>query len=280
MKYDPSKSFGYPILRPLEPGQSAELADYLRASFQPSFSFRINEDEPGTFQISYEFGLSLAPLRELIDKGEASLYLRTECRATFYSDTRQVPYEGEFSVEGNKLRDWVELYGYVIADKDVTVSSDQINDEFGYKSFDAEAGSVLACAPPTTYSVEKDFYRNIRSIFEYVESEEMKMGETTVELDKDYVYIYAHPKQITLLRNAEATNENKLFLLNAVFFPAVVQMAHKLNEDPDESLEQKWAKIFAAKCAAKNIDWGGDPMLVAQRLLDRPLEQLSKNYFN
>jgi len=279
MKYDPNKSFGYPVLRPLEPGQSAELADYIRASFQPSFSFRLNENEPNTFLVSYEFGLSLAPLRALIDEGVASFYLRTECRATFYSDTRKVPCEGEFTVDGDKLRDWVELYGYVIADADLTVSSDQINEEFGYNTFDAESGSVLACAPPTTYSVEKDFYRNIRSIFEYAESDEMKIGETVVELDKDYVYIYAHPKQIELLRNAEATIENRLILLNSVIFPAVIQMANKLKEDPEESLEHKWANIFTAKCAAKNIDWEGDPMLVAQRVLERPLEPLSKSHF-
>ncbi len=276
MKFDPLKSFGYPVLKPLDPGQPRDMADYVNASFQPSFGFRIHDTDPSQFIVSYDFqGLSLGALKDAIERGDAQYLVRLECRSTFYASTHFVNVEGEFDVDGNQLRDWVEIKGLIVATGPCTITSDQINEEYELSEFSVEGGAVLAWASPTTYNVEKDFYRNIRSIFEYQEDESLKDGQFYTDLDSDYVLIFANPKQINLLRSGEATKSARVQLLNAVFFPAVLQMAMMLRENEDEALEKRWGQIVAAKCAARDIDYTKDPYLTAEELLKRPLKMLS-----
>ena len=280
MKYDPLKSFGYPVLSPLVPGQAPELADYRKTSFQPSFAFRLKEDDPQFFVVSYDFtGLSLKPLKSLIERSEATFIVRVECRATFFSVTHEVGLEGEFEIDGSMLRDWVDFTGYVVANGIVEIQSDQINEEFGYDTFEIEDGAVLAWAPPTTYSVEKDFYRNIRSIFEYREDAKLEIGQFYIDLEDEYVFIHAHPTQIQYFRNAEATKKNRVLLLSSVFYPVVLQMVIKIQEDTEDVLAKKWGNIFAAKCAAKGIDYTRDPNLVAQAILGKTLKKMSEDNF-
>lgn len=279
MKYDPLKSFGYPVLKPLEAGQDRKTADYMNAGFQPSFGFDICDGDPSKFVVSYDFsGLSLSALKDAIDRGQAKYLVRLECRSTFHSSTRFVSVEGAFDIEGNLLRDWVEIKGFVVAVCECNISSDQINPEFEYTTFTAEEGAVLAWAPPTTYSVEKDFYRNIRSIFEYQEDEKLKDGQFHADLDNDsgYVMIYANARQIGFLRKGEATENMRIHLLNGVFFPVVVQMAVMLRDHKEQALSKRWGQIVVAKCAAKNIDYSRNPYLTATELLDRPLKMLNK----
>jgi hypothetical protein len=279
MKYDPLKSFGYPVLRPLMQGESPDQADYPRTSFQPSFSFGIDRNDPGNFNVSYDFtGLSLKALKEAVEAGSAKYVVRIECKATYFAVTHEVGVEGDLQIEGNKLRDWVDLSGYIVANGDCKISSKQINEEFGFTDFTALDGSILAWSQPTTYSVEKDFYKNIRSIFEYREDESIHIGKFFINLDEDYVFIHAHPTQIRFLRGAETTDKARILLLNAVVFPVVLQMAIKLKEDPDDALSKRWGNIFAAKCAANKIDYSGDPNLTAQSLLARPLKMLNDKF--
>ena len=280
MKFDPLKSFGYPVLRPLDPNQSPELADYVKSSFQPSFKISLDSSDPSIFVISYDFtALSLRPLKKLIEEQKATFIIRIECRETFYSLTKEVGDVGEIKIEGDQLRDWVKLCGYVTAKQKLVLKSDKINEEFGYTEFEAEKATVLAWAPPTTYSVEKDFYRNIRSIFEYREDSSLNNGQFFVDLDEEYVFIHANSSQIKHLRNAEATKGSQLLVLNSVFYPVVLQMAMKIRDDEEETLQRRWGKIFAAKCAAKGINYNDDPNLTAQAILGRPLNGLNTEYF-
>ena len=281
MKYDPLKSFGYPVLRPIAHGEDPKQADYPKCSFQASFAFRINEKDPSKFLVSYDLaGISVTGLQALIKKKKAKYIVQFQCKSTFYSATKEVEADGEFEIDGDMLRDWVELSGYVVASGKCKVTSDQINDEFGYNSFDVDDGAVLAWAPPTAYTVEKDFYRNIRSIFEYRADETLKVGQFFVDLEEDYVFIHAHPKQVKYLRNAEVTRDSRYIVLNAVFFPVVYQMAVKYADNPELANKKRWGMVFASKCAARDIKTSGDPNLVAQSLLQLPLKGLSEKFFN
>lgn len=274
MKYDHLKSFGHPVLKPVLPGDSIEDADFLNASFEPSFGLRIDEEAPKYFVLSYDFGsIPVSEISELIKNKLADFVVRVECRSTFFSQTLRTESEGEIKLEGALLRDWVEVKGYIIATKKCELSSEKINPEFGGRKFIIQPGSIIAWAPPTKYSVEKDFYKNLRSIFDYVVDDQLGMGQFRPEFDQDYVLIYAREKQIGIFRDAEATKDMQARILNSVFFPIILNMCIILRDNQEGAEQKRWAQIVLAKCAALNISLT-DPYIAAQELLKRPLRSL------
>ena len=90
MRYESAKSFGYPVLRQLVKEERMEDADYIKASFQPIYEFRIDEEKPDEFILSYDFAaLSLKPLQEAIKEGKADYVIRIESRSTYYAITQK-----------------------------------------------------------------------------------------------------------------------------------------------------------------------------------------------
>lgn len=271
MKYDPEKSFGYPVL-------SNTTDDYLKSNFQTEIDFNINEDNPKQFKIEYMFACGVKELKDLVAQGNAAYWVKVACRSTFYSKMFEVKAMGEFLLDGNDLRDTVEFSGFIIGKRDCTLASGKINPEFGYQEFQVSNGQVLALGEPRVYVTDKEFWKPISSIFEVRPKEELKDGEYTVDLDAEsgFVTIFASLKQCQILRDFERTKEGKIILLNTVYFIAVSKMIEALRERPADYSETKWARVLKAKAASKNIDINHrDELLPAHKILGHPLTALT-----
>jgi hypothetical protein len=271
MKYDPEKSFGYPVL---SPGSD----DYLKANFQTEIDFDINKDSPRQFQVEYTFACSVKEFRELVAAGDAAYWLKVSCRSTFYSKLYEVSASGTLLIEANDLRDLIEFSGFIIAKRDSVFGCDRINPEFGYSSFSISNGQVLAQGLPRIYITEKEFWKPISSIFEYQRKDELKDGEYSIDLDAEsgFVEIFANEQQCQRFKEFEKTKDGKAVLLSTVFFVAVSKMIEALQEKPDDYAHKKWARVLEAKAASKNINLKEKRMLLAaHRVLDRPLRNLS-----
>ena len=66
MKFEPDKSFGYPVLRNILEGDDHNELDYQRASFDPAFDPQPNVKKE-TVKISCEVGLRVPELKKLFD---------------------------------------------------------------------------------------------------------------------------------------------------------------------------------------------------------------------
>jgi len=270
MKYDPDKSFGYPVL-------TAHSDDYLKSSFQTEFDFNINKDNPKEFLIEYTFVCGVRELIEFVRQGNASYWMKVTCRSTFYSKMYEVTASGMLKIDGHNLRDSVELSGYIIGKKYAEFQSTKIHPEFGYSAFSVSNGQVLAQGVPRIYVTEKEFWKPLSSIFQYRPDDDLKDGEFTVDLDNDdgYVWIIARQDQKKKLQDFQQSKDGKTILLNTVFFAAVSQMIEALKERPEQYSDKKWAKILMAKAASKNINLNNNrPLIATQQLLDRPLRKL------
>lgn len=271
MKYDPEKSFGYPVL-------SNNSDDYLKANFQTEIDFNINEENPKQFKVEYIFACGVSEIRNLVKKGDAAYWLKVACRSTFYSKLYEVGPQGELLLEGHDLRDTVEFSGFVIGKRESQLASEKINPEFGYKEFSIANGQVLAQGEPRVYVTDKDFWRPISSIFEIFPKDELKDGEYTIDLDTEtgFVMIFANLKQCQTLRDFESTKEGQIILLNTVYFMAVNKMIEALRERPEDYSDKKWAQILKAKAASKNIDINNkDELLPTHKILGHPLLALT-----
>ena len=108
--------------------------------------------------------------------------------------------EGQFEIDGGLLRGELDLAPYLIATREITnFVCDKVNPEFGQDSFDFPEGAVLACYHQDPYYVDREVFSNITSIFDYVESEEIKKELTSVkdtvsvfenEIKKRRLYLY------------------------------------------------------------------------------------------
>lgn len=269
MKYDPEKSFGYPVL-------CRDMDDYLKAAFQTSFTFDIDEDDPSKFKLKYAFACSVKEIRDLVTADEAAYWVKISCRSTFYSKLHEVPANGEIIIEGSLLRDTVDFSGYVIAKKETQLTSHKINPEFGYNSFHVSNGQVLALAPPITYVTDKEFWKPISSIFEYRQDDNLKNGEYTVDIEDNFVQIFSNSTQLQKFKQFERSTNGKIALVSTVFLSALSKMIEAITEKPEEYAEKKWARILEAKAVAKRVDLHDRrPFVAAQRLLDRPLGKLA-----
>jgi hypothetical protein len=272
MKYDPAKSFGYPVL-------SQDNDDYVKANFQASFPFDLDDEDPSRFKLKYKFDCSVKEIRDLITAKEASYWIKVSCRSTFYSKMHEVESTGELLIDGALLRDTIEFSGYIIGKKETKLTSPKINSEFGYDSFCVVNGQVLALTPPITYVTEKEFWKPISSIFEYRQNDELKNGEFSVDIEDDFIQIFSNSVQLNRFKQFEKSPNGKIVLLNTVFFAALCKMIEAINEKPDDYREKKWARVLEAKAAAKRFELSDRrPFIAAQRLLDRPLAKLAEAF--
>lgn len=272
MRYDAGKSFGYPVLAPY----SDDFADDY---FKADYSLSINNTAPNEFIIGYAMDLKSACHQGLIEARRAGFYIRVTCRSTFYSELHQVERQGSLALDASKLRDLIELSAYLISNEDTEVVSDKINAEYGYCSFKAQKGQVLALTPPVQFIVDKEFWKPITSIFEYKLDDSLKDGEFYADFEDEFVSIFSNAAQLANLKQFEQSQHGKIILVNSVFFSVVARMIELINDKQADYEEKKWARILVAKADARNVDvFKMPPFVAAQRLLHWPFLKLAKDW--
>jgi hypothetical protein len=191
----------------------------------------------------------------------------------------KVDKKGSLTFDFSDFRDVIDISGFIIASESCSFKSSKINPEFGYDSFEIETGQVLAHSDSIVYSVEKDFWKPIQSIFEYQPDERLVDGEFYVDLESEsgYVNIRANANLIRKLNNLERASTGKAILINSVFFPVVVQMVIAYQQSEENVSLSRWGRILMAKAAARNLDLRNqNSFLIAQKLLNFPLQAVSE----
>jgi len=280
MKYQSFKSFGYPVLSPYA-GESLTDADYVGHTFEPSFNILVPPDNPDKIRIEVENYFSVPAIKLAITSKKASLLLLISCRATFFSKCETISVDGgTVELDGNQLAGEVELALFIRADKDANIQSDDINLEFGYRSFDVKPGSVLAQSETWRFSVHKEFYRNPRSIITININEELADGEFTVSLDNPYIEVSTSAKLNKILNGIMTSQKSKAYAINSVYVPVIT---HALNilEERNELIENKWAQIITSQLAAikKDHDVRDESHNEAQALFRFPLSSITLEDF-
>lgn len=274
MKYDINKSFGYPVL--------AEYNnDYSACFFKSEYSFDLDSNDSSCFILSYKIQCNEDGLLEAIRIDDAKLWIRISCRSTYYSKMYEVPMEGEISIPGSMVRDKIEILSYIIATKKSRMVSFNINSEFGFNEFETTPGKVLAQGTPNYFITDKEYWKPLSSLFEYVENPLLEYGEFEVSLDDEIVSIQCNKKQYEKFQQFGKSRNGRVVLLNTVFVIAVDKMINALKINFDEYSERKWARVIEAKAASKNVDIKSQNTLIAaSRLLNQPLVSLMKEFLD
>ena len=279
MQFEFDKSFGYPVLTTIGEGQDPRDRDYVKCDFQPGLGLRLNPEDKNQFLVRYENFMPVPELESLIARNEAAYYLYVNCRSTFFSQVFQIDESGSIALQAEELRDLVSISVFVLANQAGVLESTKINPEFGYQSFEFSSGQVLAQSAPTTYTVEKDFYRAVNSIIELKPLDALKGGEWVLHTDEsDALYVYASPQMRNRIREFEATAEGRIMILNGFYSQVVTEAIRYMDDNPEEIADKRWAHVITAKLSGLDQSSGMRPEAHnrSQALFSNPLGKLSQ----
>ena len=134
---------------------------------------------------------------------------------------------------------------------------------------------------PQNIIFHREQFRSVRSIFDFNKNDEVKPGDFRIRTDEQYVVVEVHSSIYEKVRVAEADRSARIFILNSLYVPVVMQLLYELKQDPDLAENKRWAATLVAKASLKGIDIEDDNAFAsnAQSLLEMPFAKLAQNGF-
>lgn len=282
MKFDREKSFGYPTLRTVLEGDDFKLLDYPNKTFDPDIKISVDAQTPEFLQLECEVGLRVKALSDLIKQKKSKFHFQVQCQSTFFCETfSSFEDESIFQIPAEKLKDRIDITPFIIAETTVELSSTELHEDFEGQKFNISRGSVLAIGRPTEYHISREQFRSVRSIFEFHQNEDVEPGEFRIRTDENYVTIEVNPSVYMSVKSAEQDRPSRLFILNSLYVPVVMQLLYELKHDPDLAENKRWAGTIVGKANQKGLNIEDDNALAfnAQKLLEMPFGKLAANGF-
>ena len=275
MKFDPSKSFPHPVLRP-------DNDDYPHDGFQVEIDFRQRQGSSAS-SVSAEFTLDETTLKGLVERGDAAYALVARCLGTNYrecwiSSSDEIHHEFQPGDLGGE----VEFAPLVIAMTKLTefTSKNWHQELQDAAPYNVPAGAALAVYPPEIYSVEIGS-AEIGSIFDIQSDANLSRGAWTCELEGRRIVVTMSIADYEAFRAAEHLDSDapeQAALLNGVYLPALLYAltsADDQNQDFDDDC--RWRQVLEEKLEQEKMPGFGkssDRLRDAQRLLDQPFAHL------
>ena len=275
MRFDLKKSFGYPVLR-----DSSE--DYIDSSINTLISLSEVFDSRNQFNLEYSVTIDNAEIVNAISNKDLLIVITCFCSKTLHSISIK-----SFELSGKQLIDMRDFRGDVKIDSEIVVNSSnyvlhslKFHPEFGSKSFNLVKGQVVAQAWPEKIFIEREIFTSITSLFQWSTNDEIEDGEWRLVITPTAIKIQINSTQRNILLNSSNSKEGRAVLLNAIFFPALVQLLNSaISGDYDE--HDVWFRVIEMKLNALNvsISANSDPIELAQLLFKKPLVALNQTIF-
>jgi hypothetical protein len=274
MKFDKSKAFPYPVLRPYS-------NDYIDADFQATVDFAVDTD---SVSVIVSFALSSNEIAETIRSGKAEYIVIISCRDTYFQSvlkSKENIINSTF--EKGSLKGEVTVNPYIVVTKQInSFVSQDINPEFGLGPFKFDEGDILAQDDAQIFYLDKELFKPITSVFDLVKKEDLIDGLWTISFDQDHIQIQVSPKMKESIDSARNDSRNRVVLVNSIYFAAIMQAIQKIKEERDTYENRKWAQVFLSQAHNMNIDFDRDnkeAYYIAEMLLREPLKRLNELVF-
>jgi hypothetical protein len=277
MRFDPKKSFGYPVLR-------KDSFDYVNADISTSIELLETQDSSHIYEIEYHVMIGVREIKDAILSRDLALVISFFCPKTLYSESFIT-----LDVNGRRPIDMRNIKGDLHIDVEVIVNSitfnlksSKFNQEFSQlsESFLLKRGDLVAQGWPEKLFIEREVFQSVISLFQWAPDDEMSDGVWKLLAKNDSVQIVANQKQIRHLTSAQLSKDGRAVLLNSIFFPSIVQLISTVvaNEHDDSAL---WFKVLEQKLQVTGdvITENSDPIYLAQKLLKYPLIALNETLF-
>ena len=278
MKFNPSKAWPYPVLRPQSFGD-----DYPRAAFEVEIEVERTRGSTAV-TVDTEFQLSDPDLLRLVEQGAARYVLLVKSPKTRFRDLIESSVaEAKREFPAGDLSGRVEFAPFLIAAQDLLgFRADGWHPDFSNHTFDIDSGSVLAEDEPKEYWVETaDDDPIIGSIFAHREQANLPDGRWDYEITDERVWIVmsqADSKRFLDARNRASNHEDGFYLINGIYLPVLIAVLNELDQDPDDYREFGWfssieRRLEDLECKPLGSD-DAKRSLDAQKVLDSPFPKM------
>jgi len=273
MKVNDRTRFPHPVLSDL-------TGDYKEGHF--AFVVTEVEEVPKQNKVTlhYEIEISEESIAELIEAGKAEIGIFVTCLETYYNDLKAIdPTNSSISFEPGTLNGRVIVRPVIWVSEDVEdFSSSNLHEEFGGDSLKLSKSEVIALGEETIFTVGREKLAPMETIFSLAKDDTVPPGEIMVQTEADKITILACPETYTHIYRLRGNTPGKVILLNSVYLPAVMEVLSALQNPPEALIEQRWYRIFRAKCEHIGINpESGDVLSDAQKLLKSPFSRIEKS---
>ncbi len=276
MRYDPNKTYLYPVLRP-------SSTDYPRTAFEVEIYDPERISGTTSLRVSAEFYLSDPDLLSLVDSGVATYALRIRAPATrhrsvccsFTSEISRVFYDGQ-------LHGRTEIWGFLVAmDHLPGFRAESWHDDYAGLHFDIPAGSVLAQDVPKEYWVDTAEEAPIGSIIQIRSNASAADGAWECQLDGERVTVLLSLQDYKRFENARTRldgTKDAAYIKNAVYLPALIYVLQEADRGVAEYADRRWYRSLDKRlddCECRPLGSESSSRLVdAQLLLEQPFAEL------
>lgn len=276
MKFDPAKSYLYPVLRP-------RSEDYPTSEFQVDILLERIVNSTAT-RATADFALSDPGLLDLVAKGRAAYVLLVRCATTharIVTSSRTPRIEQVY--ESGVLSGRTEFSAFLVATEDLTEfrAATWHEDFLEQSPFDIATGAVLATDYPKDYWIDIAPEAAVGSIFELVESDDVADNQWNCNLDAERVGILMSTRALDRFREARDRlngTPDQAYLLNSVYFPALLHVLAVADVARQDYESRRWFRSLDARLEQlKRPALGASTsnrLIDAQMLLESPFAEL------
>jgi len=272
MRFEDQVIYPHPVLRP-------DVEDYKDGDFEVILMYWASP-EHSFVEISAQYHLSVPELLNLVNLEKLSVGLLVDCRDTFYRKVLPLG-SGErenIIIDGGQLHGKVELVPIIYAVTQISAfTSQDFAEEFKGLQFDLEPGDLVAYGEPEEFYLEREFFKPLESIISLSTIEGKTGFQWDVSLDEDQIKIEVSQELSQYIQSARNLSSHRVILINSLYFSALQTAVCFVQREPN--IEVKWANVIRQKCLyIPGLDiLKEEPHLIAQRLLEFPIERLSKS---
>ena len=272
MKINDTMRFPHPVL-------SADTGDYASGDFSIEITELAEAPSNDQVTVSYTAALTEPGLRAAVARGVATAGIFVTCLDTYYSRAIPLGLEGRrFAFDPGALVGRVEIRPLVWATADIPAFSlANCHSEFGGGTMPISAGDILAIGELQRLSIGREKLAQMDTIFSIVKDGTLPANQLSVNLDADRIQILVADNIHQKVNELRAKTFGHSIVLNGVYLPAVMQVLDILRTGGGEYENQRWHRIFTAKCDHLGVNTREpDLWRDAQNLLNDPFAEITK----
>lgn len=273
MKFDPGKTFPYPVLRP---GSS----DYTKVEFQIDLK-PPEVDQSGSVDLSIEFLLSDPDLANLVKYKDAHFVLLVECESTCYRESfRCGSSTWQYRLPAGTVTGKTTVSPYLVCKREqLQFRARNWHSDYSDEAFDLKEGMVLALDTPVVFWVEQADEGSIGSIIELIRSRDVEDGAWHCMLDAERVQLqlsHGDYGRFAKLRRMVRRKEESTYVMNGVYLPVLVWLLEEADRNGDDFAHRRWYSALEVRLdisGCRPLGEGRKRFLDAQVLLNRPFSK-------
>lgn len=282
MRYDPNKTWPYPVLR----GNETD-GDYPRHAFEVESWLKI-DSRNGSVVVRSEFMLGHQGIGRLIEKQQAQYVLVVRSPTTHYREEfASFAPEIEHTFAPDTLGGRVELIGFIVARKPIlNLSLEGWNTEYRSKEYSVNESAILAIDEPRFKWPDQIGDRPLQSIFKLRSVKKMEGLMWRCNLERERIYLELPETVAKRFSSAHAiaeANPRALSeIMNGVYLPALIHVLELGDRDAADDnahgyVDRRWFNALNETLDRHNLPRfgeGQDRASDAQTILLEPFDAL------